>query len=104
VYLPVVDLQAAGVADADLQATTTSPQLRCVVELQVDRARDLMRTGRPLISRLHGWSRLAVSGYLAGGMATARSLQSAGYDVLGVKIRPNKLRTITDATRLMAGR
>jgi squalene synthase HpnC len=104
VYLPVVDVQAAGLADADLLVPTTSPELRRVIALQVDRARELMGTGRPLIKRLRGWSRLAVTGYLAGGMATARALQDAGYDVLGAQIRPSKFRTIAEATRLMVGR
>jgi squalene synthase HpnC len=104
VYLPSVDLQSAGVADADLLAASTSPQLRTVVALQVDRARGLLQLGRPLIGRLGGWSRLAVTGYLAGGLATADALQSAGYNVLAGQIRPSKVRTMTHATRLMVGR
>lgn len=104
VYLPSVDLQSAGVADADLLAASTSPQLRTVVALQVDRARGLLQLGRPLIGRLRGWSRFAVTGYLAGGLATADALQSAGYNVLAGQIRPSKVRTMTHATRLMVGR
>jgi squalene synthase HpnC len=104
VYLPTHDLQGAGVADADLLLSTTSPQLRRVVALQVARARDLMQTGRPLLRRLHGWSRVAVTGYLAGGMATAAALEDADYDVLGVAIRPGRVRTISHAARLTVGR
>lgn len=101
VYLPVADLRAAGVDDADLLLRSTSPQLRSVVALHVERARTLMRTGRPLLRRLHGWARLAVTGYLAGGVATADALERAGYDVLAGPVRPRAARTARSAARLM---
>jgi squalene synthase HpnC len=104
VYLPAEDLQAAGATDADLLDATTSPQVRRVIALQVDRARAMLQDGRPLIRQLHGWSRLAVSGYLAGGLATAAALRCGGHDVLATQIRPSKARMIGEAARLVVGR
>jgi squalene synthase HpnC len=104
VYLPADDLRRAGVTHADLTAATTSPQLRRVVAMQVERADALFASGRPLVHRLHGWARVAVAGYLAGGQATAAALRAAEFDVLGAVIRPGRARTVVSATRLMARR
>jgi squalene synthase HpnC len=103
VYLPAEDLRAAGVPDADLTAAATSARLRRVIAKQVDRADALFATGRPLIGRLRGWSRVAVAGYLAGGQATSSALHAATFDVLAAPIRPGKARIIWCATRLMVG-
>lgn len=104
IYLPAADLRAAGVTDAELTATTTSPRLRSVVGLQVDRSLELLRAGPHLVRRLRGWARLAVSGYVAGGLATASALRAADYDVLAHPVRPGKLPTAAHAVRLLAGR
>ena len=68
---PPQDLEAAGVGDADLLAPTTSPGLRRAVAVQVGRCDELLGAGRDLIGRLSGWPRVAVSGYVGGGLATA---------------------------------
>jgi hypothetical protein len=39
---------------------------------------------------LRGWARLAVGGFLAGGLATVDALRRADYDVLAVTPRPRK--------------
>lgn len=104
VYLPAVDLASAGVADEALQATSTPDPLRRVIEQQVRRADDLLARGRPLVRRLSGWSRLAVAGYVAGGVATSAALRSADYDVLARAVRPAKARTATTVVRMMMRR
>jgi squalene synthase HpnC len=100
VYLPAEDLRAAGVVDADLVAGRTSPALRRVVAQQVDRAAGLLADGPPLVAALHGWARVAVSGYVAGGLCTVAALRSADYDVLARTIRPGKAPTLATAARL----
>ena len=102
VYLPAAELRAAGVGDAELTGTATSPRLRRVLADQVTRARALLRQGAPLVSRLHGWARVAVAGYVAGGLATADALESATYDVLGRDVRPSSRRTAVHAARVWA--
>jgi squalene synthase HpnC len=99
VYLPTADLRAAGVDVATLPGRVTSPALRDAVTLQVARSRQLLLAGRPLVRRLRGWARVAVAGYVAGGLATADALEAAGHDVLGRDVRPSKLRTVTWALR-----
>jgi squalene synthase HpnC len=82
VYLPAEDLSAFGVTEADLAAAHASGPLRSLLAHETVRACALLDEGAPLLRRLHGWARLAVAGYLAGGRAAADSLRLAGFDVL----------------------
>ncbi|HEU5265975.1 MAG TPA: squalene synthase HpnC [Jatrophihabitans sp.] len=100
VYLPAADLAAAGVTRSDLTRPDTSDGVRDVVALQVRRSRELLAAGPPLVGRLRGWARLAVSGYVAGGLATADALAAADFDVLVRDIRPSRPRTARHALRL----
>lgn len=104
VYLPQADLRAYGVRPDDVRAPTTGGALREVVELQVTRARQLLLAGRPLVHRLHGWAKIAVAGYVAGGLATAAALHRARYDVLGNPIRPTRTGTVMRALMVLGPR
>ncbi len=104
IYLPAAELRAAGVADAELTRSATTPALRSVVATQVERSAQLLRAGRPLVRRQRGWARLAVAGYVAGGLATADALRRNDYDVLTQDIRPSKARTAFYALRLLLAR
>jgi squalene synthase HpnC len=101
VYLPGLDLEREGIATAALSEDVTTPALRRAVAIQVVRARDLLLPGRPMVSRLSGWARFAVSGYVAGGLATADALAAAKYDVLAQDVRPSKVRTAAKAVELL---
>ncbi len=102
VYLPAAELRAAGVDTPGLCASTTSDALRAVVAVQVARAEAMLHPGSALVGRLSGWSRLAVAGYVAGGLATAGALRRAHYDVLGRLVRPSRASTAARAARVMA--
>jgi phytoene/squalene synthetase len=104
IYLPQADLDAEGVVPGDLGGGATSPALRRVIGIEVARSRELLAAGRPLIGRLRGWARLAVAGYVAGGLATADALEAAGYDVLSRTITPSRARTARHALQLMRRR
>ena len=104
IYLPRADLRAAGAAETELTGHTTSPQVREVVRAQVDRSLDMLQAGPKLVRRLPGWARVAVAGYVAGGLATASALRRADYDVLAATVRPGKAATAAHAIRLVAGR
>ena len=103
VYLPAVDLRAAGVDDAELRAAATSERLRQVIALQVDRASAMLAAGTPLVRSLRGWARLAVAGYVAGGRATVAALRDGGYDVLDRHLAPTTRSTAWYAARITAG-
>ncbi|HXT45308.1 MAG TPA: squalene synthase HpnC [Pseudonocardiaceae bacterium] len=99
VYLPQEDLAAFGVAEAELDASpgqeaAASPALRALMAFEITRAAELLDSGAPLIRLLHGWARLAVAGYVAGGRAALDALNRSGGDVLGGPPRPRRRDTL----------
>ncbi|MET7704675.1 squalene synthase HpnC [Micromonospora sp. NPDC005413] len=88
VYLPAEDLDRFGVTQADLTGPTADRRLRELIGFEAERARAWLDAGAPLVAALHGWARLAVGGYLAGGRATLDALARADYDPLRVTVRP----------------
>jgi phytoene synthase len=101
VYLPADDLERFGVVEADLTAPVASPALRSAVAFELARARELLAAGVPLVRSLGGWPRLAVAGYVAGGLAAADAIEAAGYDVLAAPVRPARLDTGRHALRIL---
>lgn len=90
VYLPQDDLQHYGVHRSDLAAASTSPSLRYLISIEAERAAALLDSGTVLIKSLHGWGRLAVAGYVAGGRAAVDSLHRVHFDVLGCSARSQR--------------
>jgi squalene synthase HpnC len=89
IYLPQADLAAAGVDEDELTATGPArPGLRSVIALEAERARALLVRGSALVGALRGWRRVAVAGYVGGGLTSLSALESAAWDVLGSHPRP----------------
>jgi squalene synthase HpnC len=103
VYLPQQTMRAHGVGAADLDARETSPALRRALAYETRQAESLLRSGSELIGLLHGWARVAVAGYVAGGRATAHALRRAHFDVLAATPRPRATVTLRHAAGLLAG-
>ena len=91
VYLPQEDMRAFGCTERDLVPAAAHPTSAtcapghvappCVRELmrfETERAGRLLDEGAALIGTLHGWARLAVAGYVAGGRATLAAIAAAG--------------------------
>ncbi len=105
IYLPAEDLARFGVSEADLAAATTSAQVRELMTFEVQRARELLDQGAPLIGNLRGAARVAVAGYVAGGRAALAAIKGAGYDVLRVTPKPRRGRLVREVlTAYAAGR
>lgn len=100
VYLPAEDLARFGVADADLSADRATPALRELIAFEADRAGRLLDAGTPLLRTLHGYGRLAVTGYVAGGRATLRALAAAGHDPMPGPPKAGKGAVLAAALRL----
>jgi squalene synthase HpnC len=96
VYLPREDLDRFGVSPNDFDAPVTGPLLRRLIEFEARRALTLMDDGRPLLHELHGWARLAVTGYVAGGRAAVTALRRCDWSVLPTAPRPAR-RTVAAA-------
>lgn len=102
VYLPADDLARFGVATADLTAPTSRRELRGLLAFEGARARDLLESGSMLVSSLRGAPRLAVAGFVAGGLAALDALAGAGWDVLVEQVRPRRSQTMALTASLVA--
>jgi phytoene/squalene synthetase len=111
-YLPLADLADHGVHESDLDADVTTPAVRAVVAFEVARAEALLGSGPQLVKTLRGAGRVAVAGYVAGGLATVDALRRADFEVLGldsakgrdVVPSPRRRDIARHALRLLAGR
>lgn len=93
IYLPQRDLQRFGVEpDSLVRGGRATSAQRALIAFQVSRARRLLDRGRPLVAGLSGWSRLAVSAFIAGGEAALDALAAADFDPLVATPRPRQLR------------
>lgn len=104
VYLPAEDLARFGVTEADLDAATASPALCRLLAFETERAAELLHTGAGLLALLHGWARLAVAGYVAGGLAAVDALRRVRGDVLGQQARPRRRDVVRHLPRLLLTR
>ena len=82
IYWPLEDLERYGCAAEDLAAESADLRVRALIRFEVERARELMAAGAPLIGTLRGFARAAVAGYVAGGRAALAAIAAADYDVL----------------------
>jgi phytoene/squalene synthetase len=48
------------------------------IEVEIARGRELLASGIPLVASLRGWGKLAVAGYVAGGLAAFAALERGG--------------------------
>jgi squalene synthase HpnC len=101
VYLPAEDLAAYGVTEADLDGAPTPAAVRRLMAFETERAAALLDAGAPLVRRLHGWARLAVAGYVAGGRAAIDALRRADWDVLTCPPKGRRRDVIRHVLRLL---
>jgi phytoene/squalene synthetase len=97
--MPLDDLREFGVAEDDLLATTANEGLRAVVRKETRRTRELLAAGAPLATSLPLRARLAVAGFVGGGLAAADSIERANYDVLGVACRTGRRDVLSHTAR-----
>lgn len=83
VYLPADDMERFGVGVEDLHASVAGANLRGLVAYEAGRARTMVASGRRLAASLRGPARLAVSGFVAGGLANLDALEAGRFEVLG---------------------
>jgi squalene synthase HpnC len=104
VYLPREDLERFGCSERDLHGEHASAELRAVLAFEVQRGRGLLRSGLPLLARLHGRERLAVAGFAAGGRAAFDAIERASFDVLAGPPRASTARRLSALLATLAAR
>ncbi len=94
-YVPAEDLERFGVDEDELTAAPASSRLRALVSFECDRARRLLVEGAPLVATVPGMARLAVAGFVGGGLAALRAVAAAGFDVTaGAPVAPPAARAV----------
>ncbi|MFT4083148.1 MAG: squalene synthase HpnC [Nocardioides sp.] len=88
IYLPTELMAAYGVPERDLGEAAASGELRALVLAETERTVALLRAGSALVGELRGWARLAVAGFVAGGLAAADAVRRTGGDVLAQQAAP----------------
>ncbi|RZU11068.1 squalene synthase HpnC [Kribbella rubisoli] len=102
IYLPQADLATYGVAETDLDQGKATQELRDLMTFETARAEKMLDDGATIVGRLHGWARISVAGFVAGGQATVRALRCTGGDVLAQQAQPSKLDTVRLLVRAVA--
>lgn len=103
VYLPADDMAFFGVTETDLAGSAATRELRALIGFQVQRAVGMLDDGARLLWTLSGAARLAIAGYIGGGMATASALARARFDVLATTPRATKFARASETVRLLTG-
>lgn len=103
IYMPADDMRRFGCTPEDLLEPVTGEKLRRLVEHQVGRTRQMLERGRWLVASLRGHARLAVAGFVAGGLAGLDAIEAARFDVLGGKRQAGALRLFRRFVPLYVG-
>lgn len=82
VYLPEEDRIRFGYTDADLAAARFTPAFAALMTFEVERARDMLERGRPLVALLPADVRADIELFIEGGLTILRKIEQRGYDVL----------------------
>ena len=81
IYLPQDDLVRFGVSETQIAEGKADDNWRALMEFEVDRARAMMLSGKPLGSILAGRIGLEMRMIIAGGLRILDKLQDARYDM-----------------------
>jgi phytoene/squalene synthetase len=104
IYLPLDDLARFGCTEAQLDQPVAAEAVRRLVAFECDRAAALLGSGQELVGMLPRQPRLAVAGFVAGGLATLDAIAAARFDLLGRPVGPARRRVLFHAGRLLGAR
>lgn len=113
VYVPGEDLRRFELDETDLAVAAASGSgalapgertaLRALVGFETARARALLLAGTPLVDTLRGRARLAVAGFVAGGLAAVDALAAQRFDPFAGPARPRPTRVGAHTLGLLFG-
>jgi squalene synthase HpnC len=81
VYLPGEDRDRFGYSDEDLERRRTTPQFRALMQFEVDRARQFLLAGQPLVATMPGRLQVDIDMFLRGGLQILDEIEAIDYDV-----------------------
>jgi squalene synthase HpnC len=97
IYLPLEDLRRFGVSE-ELEP---GEPFRRLMAFEVERAREVLREGLPLVRSLRGRQWLAIAAFAGGGFAALDAVERSGYDVLDRSPRAGNVARLRWALRLL---
>ncbi|MDE0168294.1 MAG: squalene synthase HpnC [bacterium] len=103
VYLPESGMARFGCTIDDLLAPVAGPGLRRLVAHVEGRTLELLEAGEPLVKSLGGYARLAVAGFVAGGLAGLEAVRAADHEVLSAKRKAGRIRFLRSLVPLYTG-
>jgi squalene synthase HpnC len=99
IYLPLDEMARYGVSEADLDAPTTSTQLKRLLHQEVARAEEFLCRGLPLAEMMPRGLGGDIWLFAQGGLKILRKIRAIDYDVLARRPQVSKF----DQLRLLAG-
>ena len=99
IYLPKQDCLKFGYSRADFDAKRTIPAFLELMKFEVDRARQFLRSGLPLVEHLPGRLQVDIDLFAHGGLRILDRIEAIGYRVWETRPKVTK----TDALGLVAG-
>lgn len=91
VYLPREDRERFGVSMEDLRRSRATPRFIDLLRFEVDRARELLLRGWPLVRRIPRALAVDVDLFTRGGLAILDRIERQGFDVLRARPSLSKL-------------
>ena len=85
IYIPMSDMDEFGVELSTIRKREPTPEFRRLMKFQVDRTRELFRTGYQLHDHLQRDFRLEFSAITAGGLSVLNAIEALDYDTLTVR-------------------
>ena len=92
VYLPREDRQRFDYTDDDLEHRRTTPQFRALMQFEVDRAREFLLAGGPLIPTMPGRLQVDIDMFVRGGLQILREIEAIDYEVWRTRPVVSKLK------------
>jgi squalene synthase HpnC len=99
IYLPREDRERFGYSRADLESKTSNPAFLKLMQFEVDRARQHLIAGLPLVEHLPAKFQIDIDLFARGGMRILDRIEAIGYRVWETRPKVTKW----DALQLLAG-
>lgn len=81
VYLPAEDRRRFGYSDGDLEGRRTNEAFLQLMRFEVDRARDFLTAGLPLVGTMRGRMQVDIEMFIRGGLRILEEVETIGFRV-----------------------
>ena len=81
VYIPREDRERFHYSGEDLNAGRTTPEFRELMSFEVDRTRQLLLAGKPLVGAMPGRLKIDIDMFIRGGLLVLDGIEKIDYDV-----------------------